>query len=244
MVNAKNGQCDIKCINPPQISITNNSVPQLPISKTEIAVRTIPETQVNTPYDWWPVVGLLGTLTAFAITVYLVRKATEQQIASHKETIDAGRDQAKAAILSQSRQDWINSLRDTTADFIAATMQIVDLYALNDGTKSANNALAIDSSIQNKLDWCGKMHNAKAKAVALKCKIHLLANPAETAFKEFLPLIDELYEAAADNKGKVNVLTLKVFEAAQNILKKEWERVKGLEGLGSENPATKHSAHN
>lgn len=217
-------------------------------TSTEIQINKMPKIEIDSGVDVTVILGAAVTIvTIIASTLYSI-SSFRNSLKNQKEIANQDRQQAKEAIraeiLSRNRQEWINSLRDTTSEFIAGVMKIVDLHALKDGTAQAHQALNTQNPNDYALEWCVKLHEAKSTAVSLRSKIHLLANPAEAAFKEFLPLIDKLYEEAVDNKGTVNDLTLKVFEAAQNILKKEWERVKDLEGLGSDNSVTKRSAHN
>ncbi|MFZ6798165.1 hypothetical protein [Undibacterium sp. Di24W] len=227
----------------PQITISNSGVPSAS-TRAELSVSHLPEIKVDAPTDWLAIVGLVASILAFVVTAYIVKKTTEQQIASMKASIDAQkkfaedsdrqiRERVKAEILSKNRQDWINSLRDTMAQYVAVLLKISDLHSLKVGTDPANNTLSPEIAINNNLEWCRRLNEEKSNLVSLKCKIHLLANPTEPEFKILLNRLDVMHEMAMDEKMGLHIHTPELIQLTQIILKNEWERVKGLEGFVS-----------
>lgn len=229
-------------VTPAQITITSNNGAQADEVRTELAVTSMPEIKVSSPFDWTAAVGFAASVLAFVVTAYIVKKSTQQQMQSYQDSVDAQKNiadeqrqlvkkQAEAEILTKSRQEWINSLRDTIAEFIAAILKISDLHSFKHGTNSANNALPENEAIKNRLEWCLRLHEAKSVACTLRNKIHLLANPNEPAFVELLTLVDNFYEKADNGGMGLHVYSPEIIRLVQKILKVEWDRVKKLEGF-------------
>jgi len=229
-------------VTPAQITIASNNGTQTGEVRTELAVTSIPEVKVDSPFDWTAAVGFAASVLAFVVTAYIVKKSTQQQMQSYQDSVDAQKNiadeqrqlvkkQAEAEILTKSRQEWINSLRDTIAEFIAAILKISDLHSFKHGAGPANNTLPTDDAIKNNLEWCLRLHEAKSVACVLRNKIHLLANPNEPAFVELLALIDDVYEKADNEEMGLHVYSPEIIKSAQKILKAEWDRVKKLEGF-------------
>lgn len=227
---------------PAQITITSNNGTQTGEVRTELAVTSMPEIKVDSPFDWAAAVSFVVSIFAFMLTAYIVKKTAEQQMQSYQDSVDAQKNiaaeerqlikkQAEAEILTQSRQEWINTLRDTVAEFIASTLKISDLHSFKHGTDPANNTLQESEAIKNNLEWCLRLHEAKSVACALRNKIHLLANPNEPAFVELLTLVDDFYAKADEGGMGLHADTSEVIRLSQKILKVEWDRVKKLEGF-------------
>lgn len=225
----------------PQITISNSGIPNNS-TRAELSVSHLPEIKVDAPTDWLAIIGLFVSVLAFGITAYIVKKTTEQQIAAMQKSIDAQkkfaedndrqiRERVKAEILSKNRQDWINSLRDTMAQYVAVLLKISDLHSFKVGTAPINNSLPTETAINNNFDWSQRLNEEKSNLVSLKCKIHLLANPNESEFKILLNRLDTLHEMAMDQKMGLHIHTPELIQLTQIILKNEWERVKGLEGF-------------
>ena len=129
-------------------------------------------------------------------------------------TIYATRRQIDAALVSTSRQRWIDSLRDNVAEFLAVTAQISYVVA------------------RAPAEW----HTAPGfeRAVLLRAKIALLSNPTEADHRNLIRLLDDALSIAAcapdsEKQRAVTVLAFEITSQTQAILKREWERVKAGE---------------
>lgn len=123
------------------------------------------------------------------------------------------RRQISASLISASRQAWINKLRDAIAEFQA--------ILLNLGFRGGHSYErgADDDRFQ--------------KAAFLRSQVALLINPAEPNHKQLMTLIDRglsiAYAAGEDAKREMAITQASITEAAQRMLKQEWERVKAGE---------------
>lgn len=142
------------------------------------------------------------------ITYCIARKQIDTQITIAENRI-------KAEVLSGNRQEWINDLRSQLSEFISlitvlATEDIVDFL----GTESFV-----------------KTHQ---KAVLVKSKIDLLINPKEDDHSHLASIIYKAYRgmlkpAKEIDRKKLGLLKEEIIQLSQDVLKREWERVKTLD---------------
>lgn len=132
-------------------------------------------------------------------------------------TLYATRRQIDASLVSTSRQRWIDSLRDSVAEFLAVTAQL--RYTVTTAAP-------------------GEWHKAPGyeKAIFLRANIALLSNPTEADHRHLVILLDEMLsycatfqDSAAQRRGAE--LQIEITSQCQAILKREWERVKAGEPL-------------
>ncbi|NID06839.1 hypothetical protein HBF26_18275 [Luteibacter jiangsuensis] len=181
----------------------------------------------------------LAALLAVAATMYTARKqrAAELQIASRQiessfrilseqlnsqsalafSQISAARAQAldeiKAQVLTKNRQEWINDLRNTLAQFIV-------------GIHKCRNNLTISPERRDP----NRIHSNVGDAWLHLTRLRLLINPNEDDHKDLLATANLMFELI---KSSEEGLRLKDVEKSllimgQAILKREWERVKSL----------------
>ena len=117
-----------------------------------------------------------------------------------------------AQVLSSSRQDWINTLRDRVAKLIA----FVAHYSAAKATGQLNDQTAL------------ARHET---AYELWAEISLLINPAEADHAELVASIDSTLQflflsPASIDPVRVRELMDRLTSQSQRILKREWERVK------------------
>ena len=128
------------------------------------------------------------------------------------------RQQFKATVLSANRQQWINTLRDFIADFqtkvkIAITeSKLAEHVALS----FAANPTSFDEAL-------------KAMRLLIN-KTALLINPKEKDHAELLALMKKLEDLCIngdinDDEGQEKLQSA-VTSIGQNVLKREWDRVK------------------
>jgi hypothetical protein len=123
------------------------------------------------------------------------------------------RRQIYATIVSSSRHNWINTLRDTISEFLSSCSRVVIFYPLEKGERNLSVLLE--------------------RVSLLKHKVALLLNPNETLHRELLRAVYELngitMENAGTNQSKSSDfgnVNRKLTESAQKVLKSEWEIVK------------------
>lgn len=183
----------------------------------------------------WP------TLLAFAITALTIvcttivtikhqKRALDAQISISTEAADRDREKSRLEFIANSRQAWINSLRDEVASFISETSSIWDLFQQKTGrAKTLEEMNAPEYAMSELANWSIAYGSAIARAEKSRAKIRLLLNPSESASKNLMKELDEAYSTAIfkeDPKEK----NIKAISALQPILKKEWERVKNQDG--------------
>ena len=125
--------------------------------------------------------------------------------------------ETNATVLSGNRQQWINNLRDELAIFVSEV------------TKFSSMAIASETTAK-------EVQEQTVKLDRLRTKIRLMLNPSESDHKDLnllcttalaiatnqqLKKRSEFPELLAENNE--NIINL-----SQAILKKEWERVKGV----------------
>lgn len=126
--------------------------------------------------------------------------------------------QIKATVVSASRQQWINTLRDNISDFqTRAKIATVEAkLASDDRSEFAANPEAHDEAMRTMRFVVNK--------------VALLINPAESDHARLLSQMRELEVFCADGDPHDNArhddLQASITSVGQQILKREWERVK------------------
>jgi hypothetical protein len=120
----------------------------------------------------------------------------------------------KNQVLAPMRQAWINSLRDTTSEFIStitiSRWHVAPYEKEPDDIKAEKQATDM----------------ARVElACKLKEKVALLINPKEADHQELVRLLESAYLKYHDGE-EINVLANAIRVQAQIILKTEWNVVK------------------
>ena len=128
------------------------------------------------------------------------------------------RQQFKATVISSNRQQWINTLRDSIADF-QTKAKIATLeanLASHDAASAAADPEGFDEAMKTMR--------------LLIYKIALLINPKETDHAELLSLLRKLWDFCVNgdtsDDESLEGLQSSITSTGQKILKREWERVK------------------
>lgn len=195
----------------------------------EVRVKEVPKVLLESPTD---IVAVLS----FLITALVVIGTTWLTIRNYQRTVDLQgriadkdaelqRTKTRVDILSKNRQDWINTLRNTLAEYISAALALAELKKLR---------RAIDSDLSHAdgavVDWNYRVHAAIAETVRLKAKIALLSNPAEEDFQKLMEAVAQVQQAAQSNDAlSLSENSDSLVAISQKILKNEWERVKRVE---------------
>lgn len=216
-------------------------------TKAEISVNGTPKFVVDTGTDWAVILGSGVTIFVVVVTTWLQLQSFKKSLKSNeniaeenretekslaKESADLEKRKLRSEFISTSRQNWIDTLRDTISEYVSAALAVSDLHALSQGTKPHQTKLEESRNIELSLEWGYRMQEARSNALQLKTKINLLANPSEEEFKELLAVINVLHEkAVVEASARLDTEAKSVVEKSQIVLKKEWDRVKKLEGL-------------
>lgn len=183
----------------------------------------------------WP------TLLAFAVTVLTIvcttiitikhqKRALASQIAVSQDASDRDKERSRVEFVANSRQFWINSLRDEVASFISETSTIWDLFQQKSGRAEVLREMKAPEYAMSELaNWSTAYGSAFARAEKSRAKIQLLINPAESVSAALMESIDVAYKIAK-SKNNPEEANSKVISALQPILKNEWVRVKAQDG--------------
>lgn len=115
--------------------------------------------------------------------------------------------QFRATVLSGNRQQWINTLRDSLADFLSTASLI---------------KADVEDSMANVDDFKKRME----RLYLMVSRIKLLINPKEDDHLELVDRIDSLRVAVTKRDTDVSGDVGDITEIGQKVLKREWERVK------------------
>lgn len=148
-----------------------------------------------------PLISFLTT----KLTINSQLKLSNHQINSQ---ITIAERNLKSEVLSRNRQNWINTLRDSISEFVALSIVIAKIQSGHD-------------------DYDEKME----KFLTLKSKISLLLNPKEDDHTRLDNYLEEALQFNLDNtkSRKLGDIRKDIITQSQEILKREWERVKQIE---------------
>jgi hypothetical protein len=135
-------------------------------------------------------------------------------------TLQIGRAQIRASVISNNRQRWIETLRDLISSFCAqATTAALARKTLLDTTGSL---LVSDPAMLEKLEEVMKTYT----------KIRLMTNPLEADHQQLVALLTEAMTTLrtapveADLEPIIRDAVEVVITTSQALLKREWARVK------------------
>jgi len=147
----------------------------------------------------------------------LLREQLDSQNTIALTQISSARDQAleeiKAEVLAKNRQEWINDLRNTLALFIVSTHK-------------CRNHLTVAPHERDQ-----RMIEANVDDAWLHLtRLRLLINPNEDDHVELIVTANLMFDLiqSAERKPLHMEVERKLLIKAQEILKREWERVKSL----------------
>lgn len=183
----------------------------------------------------WPtflafIIVILTIVSTTFLTIRNQNKATSSQLAISREVADKAREKSRAEFISTSRQAWINSLREEVSFYISATFSVWDLWQQKNGRAETLKALKNPEYAMSELgEWSARYGSAISMAQKHRAQIYLLLNPDEDLSKDLIVAIDMALEIVKKKSDPTEPNTL-IIKKLQPILKKEWERVKALDG--------------
>lgn len=207
------------------------------IENLMMTIHRIPKIELDTGTDWtavWTAVGTsLATIAVVLITTLYTAYSFRQTIKAQKklaDTQEASRiAHSKAEAVARSRQEWINSLRDAVATFIAT----------GDNVSSSSNKLhdrqplipETQADVLHAQDLYDRLYSEFAQSLSTAklhyAKVQLYTNPAEKETEELLSAMNAYLEACSKRSPSA-ALGNAVVEVAQRIIKKEWLRVRDM----------------
>lgn len=223
-----------------------------------IYLEQVPKIVVDSGFDWATFWSFSATVAIFVLGTYLTIRSFNKNIISQEKVAKDNFELQKRLISSQeaaarqtfeiqkqmivsqelvaslaslkaSRQNWINDLRDTTAQFISAALNVNRLNVYKESTLSNYSMRGISASSQIDMfqaSWAESHVQSIKDLVALKAKIELLLNPDEVDSKEFIKAVYELFDNCDQAGGPAKELSGRVVWWGQLILKQEWEKAK------------------
>ena len=178
--------------------------------------------KISQPINWYPY--LLPFITIFIViaTTYLsirtinikskeslsaLKNSNQTLVNINNKSILEEHNRSQRTIITNNRQEWINSLRGEITSFLAEI-----------ASTSPSQSLEEISSNDMKNLWTHSY------------KIELLINPKEDDHKKLVELIRK--EIRHLNQLSSNTLISEIISLSQKILKREWDRVKSFENNG------------
>ena len=223
-------------------------------TQTEVSVSKIPSLSVSTNSNT-DYVSLCSIIFSFAIailsfwvTIYVIKRNGKDQIKiSDRNSLDLqkisyeNRSIEIQTWISTSRQNWINNLRDSVAEFVSTGAHLTNLARK---MKLEKEELAkTGASHQEELESYSKNRSAfddtQRDLVKHEQKITLLLNETEDDSKLLIHAMESYRNATFDPQTKLpNFAELKTsMEAIQKctrtILSSEWKRAKEFNGLNN-----------
>ena len=147
------------------------------------------------------VVALVAVIVGPAISLSVAKR----QMLSSRAIAEL---QARANVLSKTRQEWINNLRQEVASFITTIETIVPLIFSQRNTAEMSRQLA-DMYLQLN-------------------RTRLLINPDEDDHSTLVKIMQEVATMASSGDRTAASRNHELTSLSQKILKREWERVKSF----------------
>lgn len=208
------------------------------IENLMMTIHRVPKLVLDTGTDWtavWTAVGTsLATIAVVLITTFYTGYSFRKTIKAQKEVADALEASriahSKAEAVARSRQDWINSLRDAVASFIATGDE------LSASSNKLHNRPSLPPETQEDVhrsqDLYDKLYSEYSQSLSTAklhyARVQLYTNPAEAESEELLLAMNAYVNACAGRMPSAD-LGNAVVEVAQRIIKKEWVRVRAMQ---------------
>jgi hypothetical protein len=195
---------------------------------------SIPEIKLNTGTDWLALAGVVLTGAIVAIgawtTIKNFKASTDSQERIAERNAAEQLEHSKAQNVAKNRQEWINSLRMSVSEFIAACYEIRALKKIAQKKyrmKPENFDDEIDLE-RHELEIQSRLIRAEGEAKKQLALVELYINPSEHESRELVRMSHIFYESAGDQNFKISWEADELIKVSQEILKTEWERVKKM----------------
>jgi hypothetical protein len=162
-------------------------------------------------------VSLLSVTVTAIVSIYISWRQSRNAKELADKNIDSSRliaeKQINATVLSGNRQEWINTLRNQISEMLSIISLLEKDWHLFE-----------ESGIN-------KFMVKRERLFHIQEKISLLLNPIENDHSQLIHLIDDAIAPLCDSKAddipqKMKESRMVIRSKSQEILKREWERVK------------------
>ncbi|WP_151963612.1 hypothetical protein [Acinetobacter oleivorans] len=176
---------------------------------------------------------VFASIISAVVTIVLVTKSNKSLIRSqnenHLKQLEAQRQQQKSDVTSTNRQAWINSVRSILSEYLfyATRIQVYMIQTINKNPEGKTNLMqALDMLDKNKILINLYFSKHESQLVDLMDKFVNSANEISHKYTD-----NQTNLVPYNEKDFVSLKEIreKIIDTAQDILKKEWDRVKNLE---------------
>ncbi|MEQ5127017.1 hypothetical protein ABN225_09480 [Providencia alcalifaciens] len=199
-----------------------------------LTLGKLPTIVVDSGFGWDNVFAsilgaLIGATIPAAISYYAISNSAETMKKDRDEHAKYAREQLRAELVSSSRQNWINELRDNAARYISVANKLNNLQILitNEFRKHDQKDEAYYRQIR--MDAT----NIKSDLTFLKTKIEMLLNPIENESNEVISALNDYTEISNNFKPGDDHDFDKIMKVIKNlkyniklISKAEWVKIK------------------
>lgn len=195
---------------------------------------SIPEIKLNTGTDWLALAGVVLTGAIVAIgaltTIKNFKASTDSQERIAERNAAEQLEHSKAQNVAKNRQEWINSLRMSVSEFIAACYEIRALRKIAQKNYKMNPENFEDQMDleRHELEIQSRLIRAEGQAKKQLALVELYINPSEDDSRELVRMSQIFYESAGDQGFNISWESDELIKVSQEILKTEWERVKKM----------------
>lgn len=192
------------------------------VDTSVLYVDRLPKIRLDSGTDW-------VALSGFLLTAVIVVLGTWATIHTYRKTLKSQEAISRAVALASNRQEWINTLRSTCSDYVAAVMTVQRLNNMSEGRLShltSLNDTAPDEVSRQTHEWSNNHVSAINSALALRAKIKLMLNPAEAKVKLLLSHVENAFKDCDQTGIASHAHCDQIISTAQEILKDEWEVLK------------------
>lgn len=176
------------------------------------------------------VTGLLGALAgvfALLLSPRIARWQIKSQQQSIQASVEIAQKQIHAQVVSANRQAWINTLRDSIAEYLGlASGMYLKLPRKRENETGDEAKPSLELLMEEKASLKESAVYIERLA-GLRHKIELLLNPEEDDHQELVGLLNDVLWAVEEHKiDKLKSLSEATVREAGIVLKREWEVVK------------------
>lgn len=199
-----------------------------------LTLGKLPTIVVDSGFGWDSVFAstlgaIIGAAIPAAISYYAISNSAKTMKTDRDEHAKYAREQLRAQLVSSSRQNWINELRDNAARYISVANKLNNLQILITNEFRKHDQKDDSYYRQIRMDAT----NIKGDLTFLKAKIEMLLNPLENESIEVITALNEYTEISNKFKPGDDHDFDKIMEIIKNIKdniklisKAEWVKTK------------------
>ncbi|WP_417880328.1 hypothetical protein [Vibrio sp.] len=216
---------------------------------SSVYVKEVPEITLVTSTDWIAIGSMLVTVIIVVLAawfqVHQAKKLAEQM----EKQLKAEQDLRRRQFIAQSRREWIENLRQESSSFLSqvdktrGVISFVYIPEINNAIKSKPTDRNIDLN-----NVAHKLAEELQGLIRFKINVQLLVNCDEADASSLLKSMNAIimgyqkclieFKKSIDNNQKLDTNSLNnvddhkkvIVDMIKIILKKEWNRVKSLDG--------------